>query len=460
MKFLDQIWQSIQADLCTLCSLLTYSLSEAKHLISVEPRTHRIVGIGFLVGFCLLLLLVACNASNSLTLTAFAHLLIFDLLYIVVALTSLWTKRKSASLDGYTLGYERFEVVAVFSVTILAMSSSFFEIKEAVERFFEPSHVHVNFLLAASLLALFVHVVAIYGVENPAFNHVILASGSSWLQEHTTDISHTLCRIVPGLARILLPRVNPFALVGVCAASVVGAVYWVMSGAQDTEAVHAFHGHSGPHDHSPNPMPDTVGGMIISLMLFGTMVPMMLYSGRILLQTVPAHLVGPLDKAFREASTVDGVLELRNEHVWSVGFGNLAGSLYVRVRRDANEQLVLAHVHNRLSSLVKYLTVQVYKDDWTRGSSTFHWPPVPMALPNNTPQFRAHTPLKQDHFNVPHASVVPGMLSTTNRPTTDQGQWCGLGKNRSVNNTSALPDLLDVIPQPVRPDENKHSSLI
>lgn len=82
-------------------------------------------------------------------------------------------------------------------------------------------------------------------------------------------------------------------------------------------------------------------------------------SGRILLQTVPAHLVGPLDKAFREASTVDGVLELRNEHVWSVGFGNLAGSLYVRVRRDANEQLVLAHVHNRLSSLVKYLTVQV-----------------------------------------------------------------------------------------------------
>ncbi|KAA0193081.1 Zinc transporter 6-A [Fasciolopsis buskii] len=168
---------------------------ETKHMISVEPKSHRIVGIGFVVGFCLLLLLVACNASNrfvhiqkkkfspkSLTLTAFAHLLIFDLLYIIVALMSLWTKRKSASLDGYTLGYERFEVVAVFSATILAMSSSFFEIKEAVERFFEPSHVHVNFLLVASLLALFVHMVAVYGVENPAFSHVILASGSSWLQ--------------------------------------------------------------------------------------------------------------------------------------------------------------------------------------------------------------------------------------------------------------------------------------
>ncbi|VDP82205.1 unnamed protein product [Echinostoma caproni] len=323
------------------------------------------------------------DVNAGLTLTAFAHLLIFDLLYIIVALTSLWAKRKHASLDGYTLGYERFEVVAVFSATILAIASSFFEIKEAVERFFEPSHVQIHYLLAASLVALIVHIVAIYGVENPAFSHVILASGSSWLQEHTTDISRTLCRIVPGLARILLPRVNPFALVGVSAASVVAAVYWVMRASQNSEAIHTHHEHSAPHEHAPDPLPDTIGGMVISLMLFGTMVPMMLYSypqlirskktlfeflslpfvftpsGRILLQTVPAHLVGPLDKAFREASTVDGVLELRNEHVWSVGFGNLAGSLYVRVRRDANEQLVLAHVHNRLSSLVKYLTVQV-----------------------------------------------------------------------------------------------------
>lgn len=154
MKIFVGILQSVQDELHTLCSLLSYSMVETKHMISVEPKSHRIVGIGFVVGFCLLLLLVACNASNrfvhiqkkkfspkSLTLTAFAHLLIFDLLYIIVALMSLWTKRKSASLDGYTLGYERFEVVAVFSATILAMSSSFFEIKEAVERFFEPSHV-------------------------------------------------------------------------------------------------------------------------------------------------------------------------------------------------------------------------------------------------------------------------------------------------------------------------------
>lgn len=41
----------------------------------------------------------------------------------------------------------------------------------------------------------------------------------------------------------------------------------------------------------------------------------------------------------------------------------------MRVRRDADEQMVLAHVYNRLSNLVSQLTVQIFKDDWTRASS-------------------------------------------------------------------------------------------
>ena len=40
-----------------------------------------------------------------------------------------------------------------------------------------------------------------------------------------------------------------------------------------------------------------------------------------------------------QASTLDGVLEFRNEHFWTLSFGRIAGSLHVRVRRDANEQV-------------------------------------------------------------------------------------------------------------------------
>jgi len=33
------------------------------------------------------------------------------------------------------------------------------------------------------------HMFVTYSIENRAFNHIILASSSSWLQEHVTDMS-------------------------------------------------------------------------------------------------------------------------------------------------------------------------------------------------------------------------------------------------------------------------------
>ena len=72
------------------------------------------------------------------------------------------------------------------------------------------------------------------------------------------------------------------------------------------------------------------------------------------------------DLSLREASTLDGVLEFRDEHFWTLSFGVLAGSLHVRVRRDADEQLVLAHVWNKLAGIVQILTIHIFKDDWMR----------------------------------------------------------------------------------------------
>ncbi|CAH8842831.1 unnamed protein product [Trichobilharzia szidati] len=364
-----QIINVIRQDFKSARSTLSYLLSETKQLTKIETRAVRALRISFIILICLFYLLIECNLSNSLTLTAFTHLLIFDLLSVLVALVSLWTYRKKASVESYTFGYERFEVVSVFAATILAILLSFFEIKEAVERIFEPSEIYSNHMITPCLIAFGVHLLAVYGIDNMAFTHVIQACGSSWLQEHTTDISRTICQIIPGLSRVLLPRVNPISLIGVSTTTTVCIVYFILANmSKSSEMMSGF----------PDPLPDTLGAIIISLMLFGTMTPMMLYSGRILLQTTPAHLVSPLDKALREASTVDGVLELQNEHMWSIGYKNLAGSLYVRVRRDANEQLVLAHVTNRLCSLVKYLTIQVYKDDWTRATNSFimNWTPA------------------------------------------------------------------------------------
>jgi len=51
------------------------------------------------------------------------------------------------------------------------------------------------------------------------------------------------------------------------------------------------------------------------------------FAGQILLQTTPSHVLGQLDKCLREACTLDGVLEFRNEHFWTLGFGKMVSGL-------------------------------------------------------------------------------------------------------------------------------------
>lgn len=75
--------------------------------------------------------------------------------------------------------------------------------------------------------------------------------------------------------------------------------------------------------------------------------------------------------------------------------------MQVRVRRDANEQLVLAHVYNRLSNLVSTLTIQIFKDDWTRAS---------------TYSFMGSNPAFPSNYNYTGPSLLPGRVPS---PTQD-----------------------------------------
>ncbi|KAJ8361349.1 hypothetical protein SKAU_G00178740 [Synaphobranchus kaupii] len=218
-------------------------------------------------------------------------------------------------------------------------------------------HVHICMLVSADLLplscrgrllvgtfvALFFNLLTLLSVENKPFAHVSEAASTSCLQEHVADLSRRLsqshpgseyhgsiCGVIPGLSSILLPRMNPFFLVNIAGALSLYITYLLI----EINAV------------------DTASAIAIALMTFGTMYPMSVYSGKVLLQV----------------STLDGVLEVRNERFWTVGFGSLAGSVHVRIRRDGSEQMVLAHVSSRLHALVATLTVQIFKDDWIRPS--------------------------------------------------------------------------------------------
>jgi zinc transporter 6 len=157
------------------------------------------------------------------------------------------------------------------------------------------------------------HIFVIYFVRNQAFDHVIAASSSSWLQEHVSDIFQSLCHYIPGLSRLLLPRINPLALLAWCGLAII---------LSDSFLLKMGYGN----------FVDTLSSLLMAFMTFGTMVPMAIYSGKILLQTTPAPMIGQLDKCLHEASRLDGVLEFRYEHFWALSFGTLVGSLHVRCR--------------------------------------------------------------------------------------------------------------------------------
>uniref|UniRef100_H3ARQ7 Solute carrier family 30 member 6 n=1 Tax=Latimeria chalumnae TaxID=7897 RepID=H3ARQ7_LATCH len=432
-------------------------------LVASDKRSWKILLFGMLNLVCTGFLLMWCSSTNSMALTAYTYLTIFDLfshliffyyankkpllnkggglfkkkqykdffflehslyLNLTTCLISSWVVMKKSS-SVFSFGFERLEVLAVFASTVLAQLGALFILKESVERFLEQPEIHTGRLLVGTFVALSFNLLTMLSVKNKPFAYVSEAASTSWLQEHVADISRSLCGIIPGLSSVLLPRMNPFVLIDLAGAFALCITYMLI------EINNYF-------------SVDTASAIAIAVMTFGTLYPMSVYSGKVLLQTTPSPVIGQLDKLLREVSTLDGVLEVRNEHFWTVGFGSLAGSVHVRIRRDANEQMVLAHVTNRLSTLVSTLTVQLFKDDWIR--PTLPTGPIPtnvlsLSDYNSIPTVPTvksadelnpitSTPVKPSSsppefsFNTPGKNINPVVL-----PSTQTGRPYGLGLN-------------------------------
>ncbi|KAM8809177.1 zinc transporter 6 isoform 2-T2 [Eudromia elegans] len=334
-----------------------------------------------------------CSSTNSIALTAYTYLTIFDLFSLVTCLISYWVMMKKPS-PVYSFGFERFEVLAVFASTVLAQLGALFILKESAERFLEQPEIHTGRLLVGTFVALFFNLFTMLSVRNKPFAYVSDAASTSWLQEHVADLSRSICGIIPGLSSIFLPRMNPFVLIDIAGALALCITYMLIE-INNYFAV------------------DTASAIAIALMTFGTMYPMSVYSGKVLLQTTPPHVIGQLDKLLREA-----------------------GSVHVRIRRDANEQMVLAHVTNRLYTLVSTLTVQIFKDDWIRPTlssvpiannmlnlSDHHVIPMPSLKAADSLNPVTSTPAKPSSpppefaFNTPGKNVNPLiLLNTQTRP--------------------------------------------
>ncbi|XP_027497337.1 zinc transporter 6 isoform X2 [Corapipo altera] len=375
---------------------LVGKLTHEFRLVVADRRSWKILLFGAINLICIGFLLMWCSSTNSIALTAYTYLTIFDLFSLITCLISYWVMMKKPS-PVYSFGFERFEVLAVFASTVLAQLGALFILKESAERFLEQPEIHTGRLLVGTFVALFFNLFTMLSIRNKPFAYVSEAASTSWLQEHVADLSRSICGIIPGLSSIFLPRMNPFVLIDIAGALALCITYMLIE-INNYFAV------------------DTASAIAIALMTFGTMYPMSVYSGKVLLQTTPPHVIGQLDKLLREVSTLDGVLEVRNEHFWTLGFGTL-----------------------------------IFKDDWIRPTlssvpiannilnlSDHHVIPMPSlkAVDNLNPvtstPAKPSSPPPEFTFNTPGKNVSPVILLNT------QTKPYGLGFNHGSTPYSSV----------------------
>jgi len=109
---------------------------------------------------------------------------------------------------------------------------------------------------------------------------------------------------------------------------------------------------------------DPLMAIFILIKVLRVVIPLSKDTGRVLLQATPSQSKDSLYKTILQASTAEGVLEIKNAHFWTQSPGVIVASLIVRVRADANEQSVLAAISPLFSRFVTHLTIQIEKSDW------------------------------------------------------------------------------------------------
>ncbi|NXU05439.1 ZNT6 protein, partial [Buphagus erythrorhynchus] len=234
-------------------------LTHEFRLVAADRRSWKILLFGAINLICIGFLLMWCSSTNSIALTAYTYLTIFDLFSLVTCLISYWVMMKKPS-PVYSFGFERFEVLAVFASTVLAQLGALFILKESAERFLEQPEIHTGRLLVGTFVALFFNLFTMLSIKNKPFAYV--SEGiTSWLQEHVADLSRSICGIIPGLSSIFLPRMNPFVLIDIAGALALCITYMLIE-INNYFAV------------------DTASAIAIALMTFGTMYPMSVYSGK------------------------------------------------------------------------------------------------------------------------------------------------------------------------------------
>eukprot|EP01125_Pyxidicula_operculata_P018687 TRINITY_DN665_c0_g2_i1.p1 TRINITY_DN665_c0_g2~~TRINITY_DN665_c0_g2_i1.p1 ORF type:complete len:439 (-),score=57.58 TRINITY_DN665_c0_g2_i1:143-1459(-) len=291
-----------------------------------DTETRRISSFAILMMLVSIFeLSIASISTSSITLLSAGLYSLFDGFAIGIHVISmLVAKRKFTT--SYSYGFDRFEILAVFSNATLMIFVGLYIGFECLERIFEPDPFEGSAVLFVSLISIVVHVCGVL-----FFHDQLYMRSESVVHPSRNDVFQSYIHIVMDS----LPAFNCLV------------VSLLVSGGEDAPSSWLW--------------VDILLGLLNAFLIMNKSYPVAISTCRILLQSIP-HSVKPIiEQNLRDASTVEGVLEIYQTNFWTYSPGVFVGSLNIRVRSDANEQNVLRQVQAIYAPYIKHLTIQIEK---------------------------------------------------------------------------------------------------
>ena len=287
------------------------------HRVRNDRETFRLFGYTVLCGLTLVMILVQAAMSHSLALLAMGfHFMHHTLSLAVMISANMISTHKPTK--GFSYGYKRFDVIANYAIGVLLIFSCFSVCMEAIHRMFHTDTVDSSWIPFTCIAAIFEMSFGVYKYKD-------------------NTVHYAIKRRQKYMWKKVLAETAPCWLVLLCALAMVST--------EDQRI-------------------DMATACLVAVVCIKQVLPSMQQSSAILLQKAPELIMPTLDKAMKEASTVEGVLECSNEHFWTLSEGVIVGSMKVCVKNDAVEQNVLRGVRKFFEPLLTHLTIQVEKDDW------------------------------------------------------------------------------------------------
>ena len=279
--------------------------------------------MGILTGTFAVAELVCGFATDSLSLVADAFHMIGDAFALIIAYRALIMALRAERLgDAYTFGWQRAEIVGAFANGVYLASVCFYNIFEAIPRLLQPQAMTNPYVvLGVGIGGLLVNLIGMLLF----FSHRSLAKVAGVAHGHSHGHSHaheetndTVVQQHTG------GNANMHGVFLHILGDLLGSILVII-----TAIVSIFVPDLAPYV-------DSVGGILISLIVLKSSIPLVRLASKVLMQTVPLHIdILDLEKQLRCITNVIYVHEL---HVWEMVPGYVVATVHLKIDNTSLEE--------------------------------------------------------------------------------------------------------------------------